>query len=192
MNIRKNIKEYPHIKEHLDRFKEVITSDFAPYGLHRARDKSFFEGERIISLRKTDVPYFTYVNFPCYVSQTYFIIKPNNINLKYLTGLLNSRLINFWLYHKGKRQGEQLQIDKEPLLDIPLINLENREIIESVDSIIGLNKQLESLNLEKERELIKKQVDVLVKRIDNVVYDLYKISKEEKDIIEEGLGQSSS
>ena len=65
---------------------KVITSDFKPYGLHRAREQRFFEGEKIISLRKTSEPYFTYTNFPCYVTQTYFIIKPEDINLKFLTG----------------------------------------------------------------------------------------------------------
>ncbi|OYD15920.1 methyltransferase, partial [candidate division WOR-3 bacterium JGI_Cruoil_03_44_89] len=74
INVRKNINNYPHIKSHLDKFKEVITSDFKPYGLHRAREQKFFEGEKIISLRKTKEPHFTYTNFFCYVSQTYFII----------------------------------------------------------------------------------------------------------------------
>ena len=64
------------------------------------------------------------------------------INQKYLTGLLNSKLINFWLYHKGKRQGEQLQIDKAPLLEIPLINKENEQVIKNVDLLIELNKKL--------------------------------------------------
>jgi len=44
MVVRKNIKEYPHVKEHLDKFKKIITSDFSPYGLHRARERQFFEG----------------------------------------------------------------------------------------------------------------------------------------------------
>jgi len=42
INVRKKIKDYPNIKAHLDKFKKVITSDFAPYGLHRAREQSFF------------------------------------------------------------------------------------------------------------------------------------------------------
>jgi adenine-specific DNA-methyltransferase len=97
MNVRKNIKKYPNIKNHLDKFKKIITSDFAPYGLHRAREQQFFEGTKIISLRKTSKPYFTYTEFPCYVSQTYFVIKPGDIDLKYLTAILNSKLIYFWL-----------------------------------------------------------------------------------------------
>ncbi len=183
INVRKNIEEYPHIKAHLDRFKKVITSDFAPYGLHRAREQKFFEGEKIMSLRKTDRPIFTYTNFPCYVSQTYFVIKPTDINLKYLVGLLNSKLVNFWLYYSGKRQGEQLQIDKGPLLSIPLIKKDNKEIIEAVDLLMNLNRKLDLANLEQEKELLKKQISVLETKIDDVVYNMYSLSKDEKELI---------
>ncbi|MBU1136199.1 MAG: N-6 DNA methylase [Nanoarchaeota archaeon] len=184
--VRQNIKEYPNIKNHLDKFKKILTSAFKPYGLHRPREQRFFEGDKIFSLRKTKAVSFTYTNFPCYVSRAFLIVKPKNINLKYLTGLLNSKLINFWLYHKGKKQGEQLQIDKSPILEIPLINKEDDQIIKNVDLIIELNKKLESINLNREKEIIKKQIEALEKQIDNIVYDLYGITDKEKEIIEEG------
>lgn len=193
MNVRKNIKEYPHIKEHLDKFKKIITSDFAPYGLHRARDQRFFEGEKIVSLRKTSKPCLTYTNFPCYVSQTYFIIKPENFDLKYLTGILNSELINFWLYHKGKKQGEQLQIDKAPLLEIPIYKTDDNnkeekavkeEIIKNVDSIIELNKKLLNVRLDAEKDLFEKQIAACETRINEFVYKLYGITTDEKEVME--------
>ena len=103
--------------------------------------------------------------------------------MKFLTGLLNSRLIYFWLYHKGKRQGEQLQVDRAPLTEIPIINSENKEVAEIVDSIIILNKKLASLGLEREKELIKKQILALEKRIDNIIYKLYGLTEEEVGIV---------
>jgi len=154
--------------------------------LHRAREQNFFEGKKILSYRKTIKPYFTYTDFPCYVSQTYFIIKPEDIDLKYLIGLLNSNLVFFWLKFKGKMQGEQLQIDKEPLVKIPIIKTENKDIIEAVDLIMELTKKLESTNLDREKELIKKQIESLERKIDDIVYVLYGI-KEYKEIIEESL-----
>jgi adenine-specific DNA-methyltransferase len=112
---------YPKIKDHLDKFQMVITSDNKPYGLHRARNEHFFKGEKIISLRKCAQPTFTYTDFDCYVSQTYNVIKTTRINQLFLTALLNSKLIAFWLKHRGKMQGFQFQIDKGPLVDLPLI-----------------------------------------------------------------------
>ncbi len=114
------MKPYPVLKQHLDRFREVITSDNAPYGLHRARDERFFKGEKIVSLRKCAVPTFTYTDFDCYVSQTFNVIKTPRLNQLYLTGLLNSTVVAFWLRHRGKMQGHLFQVDKEPLLGIPI------------------------------------------------------------------------
>ncbi len=194
MEVRKNIKDYPNIKEHLDRFKKIITSDFGPYGLHRAREQRFFEGAKIISLRKTPKPYFTYADFPCYVSQTYFVLKPSDMNLKYLTGLLNSILVFFWLKHRGKRQGEQLQIDKAPLLDIPICkpgnDKEEQEIIRLVDAIRELTKKKQDVKLDSEKEIFNKQINAYEERIDQEVYKLYGITKEEQKIIEENLNKS--
>ena len=191
MALRKNINDYPNIKTHLDKFKKVMTSDFAPYGLHRAREQGFFEGQKIVSLRKTDRPLFTYTDFPCYVSQTYFIIKPNDINLKYLTGLLNSQLALFWFKFKGKRQGEQLQIDKEPLLRIPLFKPENKfekeieiAIVKLVDSIIELTRKSLEVKLDSEKTLLLKQISAYEHKIDEFVYKLYGLSKDDIATIE--------
>ena len=46
--------------------------------------------------------------------------------MKYLIALLNSKLIKFWLKNKGKMQGNNFQIDKEPILEIP-IKMRNRK-----------------------------------------------------------------
>lgn len=142
---RSLIENYPRIKEHLDRFTAVITSDNKPYGLHRARDESFFKGEKIMSVRKCSQPTFTYTDFDCYVSQTFMVIKTERINAKYLTALLNSRLIAFWLKYSGKMQGDLYQIDKEPLLKIPILVAENQtDFIENASQLIRLGADLES------------------------------------------------
>jgi hypothetical protein len=135
---KNTIRPYPNIKKHLDRFQDVITSDNKPYGLHRARNEFFFKGEKIISLRKCAKPTFTYTDFDCYVSQTYFVIKTERINQKYLTAILNSKLIAFWLWHRGKLQGDFYQIDKEPILNIPIIKNDyfNNVIITLIDTIL--------------------------------------------------------
>lgn len=156
-----SMKPYPNIKKHLDRFQKVITSDNKPYGLHRARNEHFFIDEKIISLRKCAKPTFTYTNFDCYVSQTYFIIKTNRVGQKYLTALLNSKLIAFWLKHKGKMQGFQYQVDKGPLVELPLIKTEFENIFTVLVDYVLLKKkfQLDSTFFER--------------IIDAMVYELY-------------------
>jgi len=174
------IKPYPNIKKHLDKFQKVITSDNKPYGLHRARDERFFKGEKIIALRKCVEPTFTYTDFDCYVSAAFYVIKTNRFNMKYLTGLLNSKLIAFWLKNKGKMQGNNYQIDKEPLLNIPIPPLapQNQpianQIVQFVDQILSAKKQ----NPDADTSNLEHQIDQLA-------YKLYDLKEEEIKIIDD-------
>ena len=173
---KKKIEDYPNVKKHLDQFREVITSDNKPYGLHRARNPYFFHGEKIISVRKCARPTFTYVDFDSYVSATFYVIKTERTNQKYLTGLLNSRLIAFWLKHRGKMQGTNYQIDKQPLLAIPLISPSSEQQA-SVATLV-------------DRILAAKHTDPdadtsdLENKIDKLVYELYNLTENEIAIVE--------
>ena len=168
------ISLYPNIQKHLDQFSKVITSVNKPYGLHRARKKESFEGEKILALRKcVNRPAFSYVNFDSFVSRAYLIIRTNRVNQKYLTGLLNSTLIKYWLKYKGKMQGANFQIDKEPLQQIPIavpaINVQ--ELIATiVDYVMMASSTKENLS-----ELVSNETIALFfeKIIDGCVYELY-------------------
>ncbi|ELM7235271.1 class I SAM-dependent DNA methyltransferase [Campylobacter jejuni] len=176
-----SMDNYPNLKKHLDKFQNVITSDNKPYGLHRARDEKFFTGSpRIVALRKcVGGPKFSYVDFDCYVSATFYVIKTQRINVKYLTAILNSKLIAFWLKHKGKMQGNNYQIDKEPLLNIPIVTINSKnqkiadELINLVDEILKVKEQDKNANTQE-----------LENKINSLVYKLYNLTEDEIKIIE--------
>ncbi|ELL5072240.1 Eco57I restriction-modification methylase domain-containing protein [Campylobacter coli] len=176
-----SMDDYPNLKKHLDKFQNVITSDNKPYGLHRARDEKFFTGSpRIVALRKcVGEPKFSYVDFDCYVSATFYVIKTQRINVKYLTAILNSKLVAFWLKHKGKMQGNNYQIDKEPLLNIPVVNINSKneklanKLISLVDEILKAKEQNKNANTQE-----------LENKINSLVYKLYNLTEDEIKIIE--------
>lgn len=171
------ILPYPNLKIHLDKFQEIITSDNKPYGLHRTREENFFKGEKIIVLRKcAGKPSFTYTDFDTYVSATFYVIKTNKLNQKYLVGLLNSRLIEFWLKNKGKMQGNNFQLDKEPLLNIPII-----KPISKIESKIE-SKVNDILTLKKQDP--KTDTSLQEQAIDLMVYELYGLTSDEIAIVE--------
>jgi adenine-specific DNA-methyltransferase len=196
-NMNKIIFQYPNIKKHLDKFTDVITSDFRPYGLHRARDQNFFDGEKIISLRKTMEPHFTFTDFPCYVSQTFFVIKPKDVNLKVLTAILNSHVIHFWLRNRGKKQGDLLQVDKVQLLALPIKlpdntpkgNEINQAMNESMNSIIETIKKLNKAEGESQKELFLKRLKIEIDKLNELVYDLYKLDEKSIELIRSYLSQ---
>ena len=180
------MKPYPNLKAHLDQFKKVITSDNKPYGLHRARDEKFFKGEKIISARKCAQPTFTHTDGDCYVSQTFNVIKTNRINQKYLTALLNSKVVRYWLQHKGKMQGGQFQVDKEPLLAIPLVappSAEQQRIAKLVDLILQASEKLHIAVLDSERDRYQRLIDQTDAKIQEAVYSYYKLTDSDIDLV---------
>ena len=108
----------------------------------------------------------------------YYIIQTSRWNMKFLTGLLNSKLVKYWLKYKGKMQGMNYQVDKEPLQGIPLvIPSKDRQdtVAKLVDFIISLHKN--------PNRKINEYVDnsyvqtVLEDIIDSLVFEMY-FSKE--------------
>lgn len=180
-NFSKKIETLPNIKNHLEKFKEImedrrenLLGRINYYNLHWGRDENFFkEGEKILCVRKCSEPTFVYTTEPAYVMMSMNIIKTTRLNQKYLTGLLNSKLIAFWLKNKGKMQGNNYQIDKEPLLEIPIKKIsptEQQPFISLVERILVLKKEGKSSSFEE-------------KELDNLVFDLYGLSEEEKALV---------
>jgi len=206
-NNAEKIEPYPNLKEHLDKFQEVITSSNKPYGLHRAREEKFFNGEKIISLRKCARPTFTFTDFDCYVSQTYFSIQTERLNQRYLTGLLNSNLLAFWLKYQGKMQGDLYQVDKEPLMSLPIVNPKveiQEKVADLVSSIISntqktsdyqelLNKAKTENNFDREIQLTKEleqlatELEKAESKINSIIYELYEIEPNEIATIEKNI-----
>ena len=171
-----SMDSYPHLKQHLDRFQDVISSCNKPYGLHRSRKEEFFNGEKIVALRKcVGRPLFSYSDFDCYVSATFYVIKTERWDMKFLTGILNSQLIKFWLKNKGKMQGENYQLDKEPLEMIPLPNpsVSQKEISDLVGQIVECKMRDPSFDS-----------TALERHIDKLVYEIYGLSKDDITIVE--------
>jgi hypothetical protein len=73
-------------------------------------------------------------------------------------------------------QGNNFQLDKEPLLDIPLINaseLNQNNISNKVDQILSLKKE----NPQTDTTALEREIDLMV-------YELYGLSEEEIGIVE--------
>ena len=172
----------PILLSHLEKFRgimdqrrENISGRLNFYHLHWPRTETFFQrGEKILVPRKSSIPLFAYRVEEAYVMMAINIIKTDRVDMKYLTGLLNSKLIEFWLRNKGKMQGPNFQLDKEPLLQIP-IAVPSREmqslIAKLVDCIILINNVHDArINKFVSNEYLAKMFEQL---IDGCVYEIY-------------------
>lgn len=170
----KLMNKYPNLKRHLDKYVDVITSDNKPYGLHRSRKQDFFELDKIVSLRKCKQPTFSYIKEKSYVLAEYYVIRTERIDMLYLLAILNSMLVKFWLKYMGKMQGDNFQVDKAPLLNIPIAKVDT--IIESkIKNIV-----LDIMDRIKEDKCTKAQE----KSLNNAIYDIYNLKEADIEIIE--------
>ncbi|HEH3821236.1 TPA: class I SAM-dependent DNA methyltransferase [Campylobacter jejuni] len=188
-NYSGNLDDLPNLKQHFQKYKEILKESKIKYKtpnkpyfyLHREREEKFFKKgeEKIISQVRCIEPIFVYSNENFYGSRALFFIQTCRINLKYLTGVLNSKLIAFWLKHKGKIQGNLFKIDKEPLLNIPIVNINSKneklanKLISLVDEILKAKEQDKNANTQE-----------LENKINSLTYKLYNLTEEEIKIIE--------
>jgi len=181
-----DIEKYPDVKNHLIKFKPILEKQMQSYGesypwfaLHRPRNQEIFESEKILVPYRAESNYFGYSNQALYGSDdVYFITRPKDgYSLKFILAILNSKLIYKWLYYRGKRKGEMLELYKEPLSKIPIIKDISADVqnifVLIVDYIIFLKQQEffknDDLAFAKDRLM----VSFFERLIDCMVYELY-------------------
>lgn len=186
------LDKYPNIINHLLKYKLVLENRQSnDNGLRAVVKQGFwwlftkrkldFDQEKIVAPQRSRTNTFGYNNIPWYASaDVYFITNPKDgYNLKYLLGILNSHMVYIWLYNRGKRKGEMLELYREPLslIPIPHITQKNvnqvKELEKLVDQVLVIKKQ----NKDADTKNIEHQIDELV-------YKLYDLTPEETEIVE--------
>ena len=189
--------KYPDILEHMLPYKEILESRLKTYNenyhwtaIHRPRVEDIFNGRKIVVPYRAKKNTFAYNDVEWFCRSDAYIITQKDVrfDLKYLLALLNSKAYYTWLYYKGKRKGEILELFQVPLSEIP-IKEANQDIqnkfIAIVDSILDITNQEDYLkNLEKQNIVSKYE-----REIDEIVYDLYNYTEEEIKLIEEHYGK---
>lgn len=121
----------------------------------------------------------------CHLTGVYGLIT-DKINQKYLLGLLNSRLLNFYYksyYGLIHLSGGYLKINSSYLKNLPIKIIPDKgqqPIIKLVDQILSITKDEDYPNNPDKQTKVRK----LEKEIDQLVYKLYGLTEEEIRIVE--------
>ena len=130
------------------------------------------------------------------VDRVYYVkIKDNLINIKFLLGLLNSKLIDFYYksyFGASHLQGNYLDLKGVDLVKIPIhlpsSKQQEQKIISLVNEMLELQKKNHNSDVSgHEKERLEQQIKNIDYEIDEEVYKLYGITKEEQKIIEDSL-----
>lgn len=138
------LSTYPNIQNHLEKYKTAILSrnyesgelskakrKGAWWALSSSRREFDFAKPKIVSPQRSYKNTFGYTQKEwCASADVYFITsKPKApFPLVALVIILNSSLYYLWLYNRGKRKGDMLELYLTPLAAIPLPNLKQNEI----------------------------------------------------------------
>ncbi|BBL62008.1 hypothetical protein MarbSA_10480 [Methanobrevibacter arboriphilus] len=193
------IDNYPFIKKHLLKFKPLIKSIRGKngekwYSIVRSRENRIFNSRKIVIPQRSKLNDFSYNECDFYASSdVYFIIdkkEKTNIDLKYVLALINSKLYYNWFNQKGKKKGDALELYQKPLSQIPIkdINKDKQQpFIDLVDKMIQLNQDLSNANNPHDKKLLEKQIEITDDKINRLIYELYKLSPKDIEIIENSL-----
>jgi adenine-specific DNA-methyltransferase len=117
-------------------------------------------------------------------------------NLRFLLALLNSKLIG-WFYQNvvNPEVGEALAQVKRAHLDslpIPICdsnkndNVRHIKLMGLADKMLSLVPKLRAVTSEKEKSTLQNAVDATDRQIDQLVYELYGLTEEEIQLVEQG------
>lgn len=128
-----------------------------------------------------------------YCQNSVFIVHYDELDLKYLLGLLNSRLLGF-IYQIGNPQKGKVFAEIKPSvikqLPIRRINFSDPadkarhdQIVRLVESMLAMHKQKAAARTQAEQEQIQRQIDTTDRRIDELVYELYDLTPDEIEMV---------
>jgi hypothetical protein len=130
-----------------------------------------------------------------FIGNTGYIIPINDL---YLLGVLNSKLI--FTYYKRTAmvlgdadKGGRLRWIYQHVVGIPIPFIDNlnpkdkslkKKIEKSVQNILNLNQDLEEVEIDRDKENLKMEIEKVDEQINRLVYELYSLTQEEIKIVE--------
>ncbi len=168
---------------------------FVDYGewLAAPRQPHWFDGERILIREVTanGIIQGTFVDQDFVFSNSVdgIKMKSKDLNIKFLLGLINSKLISF--YHSNTSanafKGAFPKVLLQDLRTLPVPKAEiviQNDIEKMVNQLLQLNKDLQSATLECKKDHLKNKIDYCEDKINQLVYQLYNLTPVEIEIVE--------
>ena len=161
------------------------------------RDPKIFDAPLKIVVRQTgDSIIATLVGREFFARDNLHILLPRDSkhDLRYLLGVIDSRLIDFAYTIMNPEKGEALaQVKKYHVEQLPVraINFsdptdkaKHDKMVSLVEQMLDLHKRLAQVKSPDDKTRLQRQIDATDHEIDRLVYDLYGLTEEEIKIVE--------
>ena len=165
------------------------------------RDPEIFDGERILVHERISITNGRIESSICsnevFHGRDIIAIKPKAefLNIYFLLGILNSKLFNwYYLVNFSAKSDEAFpkllvaNLNDSPIKQINPQNLRDKSTYQELISLVKRNLELNQKKLEvpseRDRLTIDKMILNIDRDIDEVIYNLYNLSKSEKEMVE--------
>lgn len=202
-----DIENYPQIKKWLERFEPKLSKRAdkgkTPFNLRNCAYLKDFEKEKIVWQRVTKENTFALAEKDTFILDSMAFLSNIEKEKKYLLGILNSKLIYFYLNQYTHKYGNNgFLLSNQYVEKLPIKPYNNEvELENKVDLILENNKKLSSykellerakknkkydeiIDLEKLVEKTQNEIKKLDYEINQMVYEIYELTVDEIKIIE--------
>lgn len=190
-----DLRLYPGAAKYLAQFKDKLSGRVLDgkgfmqwnkewFELWRAREPEFFEKQKIVCPRIAEKNRFALDDTGAYLSDSSVAIIPKKINIYLLLGLLNSKLLGVYITAISPFvQGKYYNYSKGYVEKLPIKFPSNKAEEVISEKIISTVKELVKLKKKDANADTMKLED----EIDDLVFELYGISSEERKVIEKAV-----
>ncbi|WP_442345978.1 TaqI-like C-terminal specificity domain-containing protein [Helicobacter pylori] len=182
-----DIEKYPATKAHLDAHWDTIATRSdqgdTPYHLRNCAYLEDFEKEKIVWASVGFVEYCMIPGLLILDTNYFFEVSKFGNTKNYLLGLLNSKLLTFWLKAKNTPLGDMgaYRNYKYNIMELPMVKItaKNKKIADKIIALVDKILQIKAKDPRANTQGLEKEIDALV-------YRLYNLTDEEIKIIEDG------
>jgi adenine-specific DNA-methyltransferase len=184
----------------MNNYSELLVPEIETF---RYSPEFLLNGSKIIYRQTSDCIIATIDNANYLVDKTLHVIMIrenylNDFNLKYVLGILNSRLATYIYRDLAKEQGRLFAqvktfiMKRIPIRQIDFAILDEKvahdRLVALVEKMLELNKKLTPMRdqYSHERDELVKEIEKTDREIDNLVYGLYNLTDKERQIVENG------
>jgi hypothetical protein len=177
------------MNRYVDYWRDNYWVDYGEW-LGAPRDFKIFEANEKIIVRQTgDRIIATIIGSNIICRKNLHILISNEINHKFILGILNSKLTDFYYFQINPERGEALaEVKKQHVEQLPIpkgvSEKQQTEIIKHVEQLLQLYKDKQNATLPNQLEMISNKIEHTEDKINQIVYVLYELNADEINRIE--------
>lgn len=154
------------------------------------RNTKIWEAKEKIIVRQTgDRIIATLIDTNIICRKNLHIIISDELNHKFILGILNSKLTDFYYQQINPERGEALaEVKKNHIEQLPIpkdiSDKQQTEIIKLVEQLLQFNKELQAVTLADKKDQLQNRISFTEDKLNQIIYKLYELTDEEIKLVE--------